>query len=250
MKRIGILLITLFAVNNLSFAYVVSWRYKHESSLFLTDVRGLIESNYSMMPDPDTTTHYLRIEDVVAPEGNDFEQLFVGFTKIRFSSHIVVKIYDTFTDEQLAEITFYEKGLKSLGKYGALSDRVYLVVELYGKDVELRSVGFNINKSIILEEEEFRISDSRIYAKKDNLHISLSLSEEAEVSLYLYTGEGGLEERILSKEVLGVGDYEFQWDPLESDDIPTEGSPYYVWIRAINLRSSPVEYIREFYLIP
>lgn len=237
-----------------SFTNVLSWNYNKQPSLLLTDVVGLIESNGSFMIDSEVMTnsnssHFIRIEDMIAPYDNDFENVFVSFSKKHLSSHVIVKVYDTFTDQLLSEMRFDENKIISLGKAGVLSDRIHLTVELFGTDVELRSVGIILEPSLIIDDIGFTISHNKLYVNQEILLIQLQLNEEAQVSLFVYNSEGTVVKRIVIEQVLDSGNYHFYWNPILVEE-NLMGSIYYVWLQVENIRSYPIESVRQVYAIP
>lgn len=244
------LYILLFVmINNIGYAKVFSWRYNNIPSLLLTDKVGVIESNNALMMNTNDNKHMIRIEDIITQTGNYFSYIFVNFDKKYFTSFVTVKMYDTFTDELIAKFQFDESGSAFLDNKGAKSDRIYLVAEINGKDVELRVVGVEIYPSIIAEINDLSISSQKIYQQKDILNINLNLQEAAAIFLYIYNKEGDICSRITSDTILDAGEYKFVWNPRSIQN-QMMGNSYYLWFKATNLRSKTIEYVREFYMIP
>jgi len=248
MKSIYIFLY-LISFINISYGQIFSWRFNNTPSLLLTDQIGLMESNNSLMIDKSRNKHMLRIEDIVTESGNYFSHFFVNFEKKRFTSYVIVKMYDTFSDELITEFKFYESGSSYLNNRGVKSDRIYLIAEVFGEDVELRVVGVEIQTSIIAYEDDIMISTNIIHQQKDTLDIDLDLQEEAAIFIYIYNENGDICTRIVDNNILNSGKYQFIWNP-RSVYKQKMGDTYYLWFKATNLRSQNIEYVKDFYMIP
>ncbi|MGL4676404.1 MAG: hypothetical protein ACRCWI_01895 [Brevinema sp.] len=228
----------------------ISWSINNLPSLRLTDQTGVVESNNAIMVDPNATINRIRIEDIVLEEEYSFTNIFVTFQKQNFSSYVRVKIYDTFTDTEVFSFDFVEQDIYRLTNDQIALNRVYLVLELYGEDIELRSAGMGMVKRGIIQAEDLILNTTTLRVSQENLEITASLKESAKVSLLIYNRNGDICKSLILNKVLNRGTYTFYMDLQELLFDYLEDKRYYVWLRAENLRSSPVELIKSFYIIP
>lgn len=250
LSLIFFLFISFFLFDTKNYSKVISWSFSNTPSLLLTDKIGVVESNMSFVADTNNTTNRIRIEDIVLDQEYRFVSLFTRFNKTHFSSFVKIKIYDVFTDNQLLEFDFYEPEIKSIGSMQIDTERVYLVAELNGNDIELRSVGMEMVKQDIITENNFTLSCNLLDAKKDNLEIRVVFTEAVEVTLLIYNKNGDICKEILMKKILDPGAYVFAMDPQELSFDYLSDKTYYVWLKAENLLSKPVEFIKNFQVIP
>ena len=243
-------LILSFFIDIKSYSKVVSWSFSKTPSLLLTDKQGVIESHSALIMDTNSTTNKIRIEDVVLDEEFQFSTVFTRFQKKRFSSFVKVKVFDVFTDTQLLELDFYEQEVRSIINTPINKERVYLVVELYGNDIELRSVGMEMIKQNSITDDNFILSSALLNAQKDNLEITTIFKEAVEVTLFVYNRQGDICKEILINKTLDPGTYKFTLDPLELSFDYLSDKTYYVWLKAENYQSKPVEFVKTFQVIP
>lgn len=253
MKKIYFFLLTsifyLSPFNKLPAAdKVFSWRYEGLPSLKLTESVGLILEKDGLATDREALQHFITIEDIKIPEYSQILQLFVSFGKANYTSFIVVKIFDTFTDRLLSEISFHETGAVYLDDTDLYPNRVYFKIELFGSDIRLRSAGITTEPQTIIEPQNLTLSSEVVYRSNDVLKIQAKLDQEAEMELYVFDHAGSVSEKIVSGQVYPAGFYEFYWDA--SSLILDSGKPFYIWFRVRNLRSMPVEYVRNVLVIP
>lgn len=227
---------------------VFSWRYEGLPSLTLTEFVGIAFEKDGLAPDMDASQHFITIEDINIPEYSQILQLFVSFGKTNYTSFVVVKIFDTFTDRLLSEISFHEAGAVYLDGTDLYPNRVYFKIELFGQDIRLRSAGITTEPQTIIESQNLTLSSEIVYLSNDVLEIQAKLNQEAEVQLYVYDDTGSVNEKIVSRQVYPAGVYEFYWDA--NSLILDSGKTFYIWFHASNLRSRPVEYIRNVLVIP
>lgn len=234
----------------INYSQVLSWSFNHQPSLVLTDQEGLIVSNNALMVDPNTETNYIRIEDMVLTSEKIFEKAFVRFKKKSYTSYVKVRVYDVFTDRLIRELDFYETEMLALDQREIASKRIYFVVEPKGSDVELQSVGVVMKSSCIMSGKDLQLNLRTLQAKKDLLKVNVLLKEEAEISLMIYDKNGNIQERFLNNNILNPGVYEFYFDPETLDLNYLSDKVYYIWVKAENLRSPPIEYVKQFQVIP
>lgn len=227
---------------------VFSWRYEGLPSLKLTESVGVVLEKDGLAPDIDASQHFITIEDIKIPEYFQILQLFVSFSKINYTSFIVVKIFDTFTDRLLSEISFHETGAVYLDGTDLYPNRVYFKIELFGQDIRLRSGGITTEPQTIIEPQNLTLSSEVIYLSNDVLKIQAKLNQEAEMELYVFDDAGSVSEKIVSGQVYPAGVYEFYWDA--NSLILDSGKSFYIWFHVRNLRSKPVEYVRNVLVIP
>ena len=247
---IVILLVLNLFIDVKIYSKVVSWSFSKPYSLLLTDTQGVMESNMSFIMDTNNTTNRIKIEDIVLDNEFQFSTLFTRFQKKRFSSFIKVKVYDVFTDNKLLELDFYEQEVKSIRNTQINKERVYLVIELYGNDIELRSVGMEMIKQSCIEEDEFKLNSTLLNAQTDNLEITTVFKEAVKVTMFVYNRQGDICKEILIKKVLDPGTYKFALDPKELSFDYFSDKTYYVWLKAENHQSNPVELVKTFQVIP
>ena len=233
-----------------SYSKVLSWSFSKTPSLWLTDKQGVLESNMALVADTNSITNRIRIEDIVLDEEFQFSTLFTRFQKKHFSSFVKVKVYDALTDNQVLELDFYEQEVQSTSAIPTSIARVYLVVEFYGADIELRSVGMELLKQNNIAESEFMLNNTLLHAQKDNLEITTTFKEAVKVTLFVYNRQGNICKEILTKKVLDPGTYTFAVDPLDLSFEYLSDKRYYVWLKAENNQSKPVELIKTFQVIP
>ena len=246
---IFLLVLNLF-IDTKSYSKVVSWSFSKPYSLLLTDKQGVTESNMSFIMDTNSTTNRIKIEDIVLDKESQFSTLFTRFQKKRFSSFVKVKVYDVFTDTKLLELDFYEQEVKSIIDVPINRERVYLVIELYGTDIELRSVGMEMIKQSCIEDDEFKLNSTLLNAQTDNLEITTTFKDAVEVTLFVYNKQGDICKEILIKKVLDPGTYKFALDPQDLAFDYFSDKTYYVWLKAENYQSDPVELVKTFQVIP
>ena len=243
------LLVCSFFIDVKSYSKVVSWSFSKTPSLWLTDKQGVQESNMSLVMDTNSTTNRIRIEDIILDEESQFSTLFTRFQKKHFSSFVRVKVYDVLTDTQLLELDFYEQEVQSVSSIPVNIGRVYLVVEFYGADIELRSVGMEMIVQNNITENNFMLNSTLLNAQKDNLEITTTFKEAVEVTMFVYNRQGDICKEILIKKVLDPGTYTFAVDPLDLSFEYLADKIYYVWLRAENFQSKPVEFVKAFQVI-
>ncbi len=229
-------------------AEVLSWSINDEPSLRLTDMVGVKHSNNAIMVDSAYSTNSIRVEHIELLDGHGFERMFVRFQKKKFPSFIRVKIFDLFTDTELCRVDFHEQDFFDLSSKQHIVGSVYLVVELYGEDIELRNIGMEMIARDIIEE--LIINSDTIHATKDFLEISITLQEDANVSLLIYSRSGDVCKTFFINKILARGDYQFFLDPRELSFDYAGDKRYYVWLQAENLRSKPVEFVKKFNVVP
>ncbi|MGL4388594.1 MAG: hypothetical protein ACRCTJ_04295 [Brevinema sp.] len=228
-------------------AEVFSWHHKNLSSLKLISTIGVIYSNCSLMAVESNATFIT--EDIEIQQFQHFSKVFSRFTKKLMSSYIVVTLIDAYTDQKIQSWTFYENEAISITDLPVLSDRVHFKIAIFGKDIELRTVGLVSEDVAIITDQDFKFSSTVLYAETDLLDMSLSLRQEAKLYLYIYDYLGKIVKKISDGQVLAKGDYHYQWDPESSKNIQS-GNYYYVWAKFENLRSKPVEFTQNIYVIP
>ncbi len=246
---IFLFVLSLF-INVKSYSRVVSWSFAKTPSLWLTDKQGVIESNMALVADTNSTTNRIRVEDIILDKEFQFSTLFTRFQKKHFSSFVRVKVYDALTDNQILELDFYEQEVQSASTIPANIARVYLVVEFYGADIELRSVGMELIAQNNITEADFILNNTLLNAQKDNLEITTIFKEAVEVTLFVYNKQGDICKELLIKKILDPGTYTFALDPQELSFDYLSDKTYYVWLKAENLQSNPVELVKTFQVIP
>lgn len=227
---------------------VFSWHYDGLPSLKLTESVGVSFEKDGLVPDTEAAQHFITIEDIKIPEYSQILQLFVSFGKENYTSFIVVKIFDTFTDRLLSEMSFYETGAVYLDGTDLYPNRVYFKIELFGQDIKLRTAGITTEPQTIIEPQNFTLSSDVFYRSNDVLTIQAKLDQEAEMDLYVFDDTGSVSEKIVSGQVYPAGVYEFYWDARSL--VLDSGKPFYIWFHVRNLRSQPVEYVRNVLVIP
>ena len=233
-----------------SYGKVVSWSFSKTPSLLLTDKQGVIESNMAFVMDTNSITNRIKIEDIVLDKEFQFSTVFTRFHKKRFSSFVKVKVYDVFTDNKLFELDFHEQEVKSINSTSFNKERVYLVIELHGSDIELRSVGMEMIEQTCMVENNFMLNSTLLHAQKDNLEITTIFKEAVEVTMFVYNRQGDICKEILMKKVLDPGTYTFALDPQELSFDYLSDKTYYVWLKAKNNKSDPIEFVKTFQVIP
>ena len=233
-----------------TYSRVLSWSVSKSPSLWLTDQQGVIESNMALVADTNSITNRIRIEDIVLDEEFQFSTVFTRFQKKHFSSFVKVKVFDVLTDNKILELDFYEQEVQSASDIPSNIARVYLVVEFYGADIELRSVGMELLKQNNITENNFVLNSTLLDAQKDNLEITTIFKEATKVSLFVYNRQGDICKEILIKKVLNPGTYTFAVDPLDFTFEYLADKTYYVWLKVENNQSKPVELVKTFQVIP
>lgn len=231
-----------------SHSQVISWSVNNIPSLLLTDKIGVVFSNDAIMSIPSQPTNQIRIEDIILQKEHSFSKVFVRFKKQKIPSFVKIKIYDAFTDNMVYTHDFYEQDILNFTNEQLTFTRIYIVVELHGSDIELRSVGMGMEQKsiiddIVLNKESFDVST-------DNVHISFTLHEAAIINLLIYNRRGDVCKNFLVNKTLNPGTYHFSLDPSEFSFDYLGDKRYYVWLKATNLRSQPVELIKTIYIIP
>ncbi|SFB67608.1 hypothetical protein SAMN02745150_00083 [Brevinema andersonii] len=227
---------------------VFAWRYEGLPSLTLTESVGVTFQKDGLAADIEASRHFITIEDINIPKYSQILQLFVSFDKTNYTSFVVVKFFDTFTDRLLSEISFNETGAVYLESTDLYPNRIYFKIELFGQDIRLRSAGITTEPRTIIEPQNLTLSSEIVYLSNNVLKIQAKLNQEAEVQLYIYDNAGSVSKKIVSGQVYPAGVYEFYWDT--NSLILDSGKTFYVWFHARNLRSKPVEYIRNVLVIP
>ncbi|MGL5956083.1 MAG: hypothetical protein ACRC0X_05705 [Brevinema sp.] len=226
----------------------ISWSINNSPSLMIVDKTGVIISNNAIMTDTNNITNRIRIEDIALDISYSFTNVFVRFQKQRISSFVRLKIFDTLTDTEVFSFDFVEQDIYRFTNDQIALNRVYLVLELYGEDIELRSAGMGtVQRDIITD---LILNTSTLKASQENLEIIASLKESAKISLLIYDRKGNICKTLVLNQILNRGIYTFYMDPQEMSFDYLEDKRYYVWLRAENLRSTTVEFVKSFYIIP
>ncbi len=239
-------LLILILMSSAAHARTLSWSINNTPSLMLTDRAGVINSNNAVMADSSSPLNQIRIEDIALPQEYCFTEMFTGFEKKRYTSFVRVKILDSFTEQELASFDMPEQAIIKLSDIP--SSRIYMLVELHGDDIELRTAGVTMEKFDILNG--ITLNKDTIIASKDNLLISFTLNESAKLDLILYNRHGDICESFLAGKILDKGTYRFSMNPDKLSFDYLGDKRYYVWLRAENLRSKPVELIKPILIIP
>ncbi len=246
MRIVKLFFLLLSAVNTHS--KVLSWSFDNLPSLMLTDRAGVINSNNAVMSSGSAGIHQIRIEDIVLDSECSFADMFARFDKYRYTSFVRVKILDTFTDEELGSYDMFEQGSVDISEISA--SMIYMVVELHGEDIELRSAGVQMIEQRILSPNQLTINKDIIVANKDNLMVTVALNEAAKINLILYDRDGNISKDFASNKTLDKGTYRFYLDPSKLSFDYMGDKRYYVWLKADNLRSQPVEIIKKLLILP
>lgn len=246
--NILLLLLVFSSFGNVSYAQIVSWSVNNTPSLVLTDKVGVVTSNSAIMAAPNQQTNRIRIEDIVLLEEHSFTELFIRFEKKKFSSFVKINIYDAFTDTIVFSHDFDEQDILTFTNDQMPFTRVYIVAELHGNDIELRSIGMGMQAKKIIDDVV--INKENIVASQDTLQVSITLNEAANVNLLLYDRKGNVCKKFLINKVLNTGTYQFVFDPQEVIFDYLGDKRYYVWLQATNLRSKPVEIIKTIKIVP
>ncbi|MGL5254874.1 MAG: hypothetical protein ACRC9L_07785 [Brevinema sp.] len=230
----------------LNHTYIKSWRVGAEPSLMLTDTNNLDIKNGAFVAKD--TNAYLYIEEISISNRHQPREIFASFTKAAYSSHIVVKVMDAFTDHEISKFIMEESGSLSWDTV-LTSDRVYLIVEIFGADLELRSVGMVIEPIILVEPTGLFLDKRDVRAGEDALTITATLQQDAYLTLSIFDSKGNLIFRPAFEHPLAKGSYFFSWMAEYSSEVKS-GETYYVHLKTKHPYAEPVELVQEFSFIP
>ncbi|MGL4563410.1 MAG: hypothetical protein ACRCVW_06110 [Brevinema sp.] len=229
------------------YAQVFSWHHRNKSSLAVISKQNVVHSNCAFMATE--TNAFFVTEDIEINSSKYIKKMSVRLTKKKMSSYVVVSLIDTYSDQEIVSKIFYENDTIVLDDMDTVSDRVYLKITIVGNDLEIRSAGVVFANRAIITPKQFIVSPTNLIMERDLLTINFSLTEEAEVYLYIYDKQGTLVTKLSDGRVFAIGDYHYEWDPAIVPP-PDSGQYYYLWAKFENLRSAPVELIKHIYMIP
>ncbi|MGL4394515.1 MAG: hypothetical protein ACRCS8_04750 [Brevinema sp.] len=226
---------------------VFSWHHKNLSSLKVLSKTDIVQSNCSFMATSDGAMFIT--EDTVLQDTQTFNKIFARFTKTLLSSHVIVSLINSYTDQEIQSWTFYENGSFSMDELPLLSDRIYFKITIFGEDLQLRTAGLTLKESSIASEKDLKVSNPSLHTDTDFLTLDLALKQEAKVYLYVYDKSGSIVQKISDGQILNKGSYQYHWDPAISLGFDS-GEYYYIWTKLENLRSETVEFTKNIYVMP
>ncbi|MGL5722740.1 MAG: hypothetical protein ACRCY4_10110 [Brevinema sp.] len=245
-RKMFFFLVMVFSFPMMVQAYVKAWRVGIEPSLMLTDTHNIVMTNGGFSPSD--TNAYLYIEEIVISNRYQPFEIFASFTKTAYSSHLVVRIMDAFTDQELSRMIIEEPGSVSWDTV-LVSDRIYLIVELHGSDLQLRTVGVVVEPIILVEPGGLFLDKTAVRAGEDSLGITTTLQQDAKLTLSIFDGKGNLVFRPAFEHTLAKGSYYFSWTANVSSNV-SSGETYYVHLKTQHPYAEPVELVQEFSFIP
>lgn len=240
----------LYFINlvTLNYGQMSFWHINNPYALKLIALENVVESNNALM-NLNGETGFFITEDILVNNPKIINQIFIRFTKKFFSSYVQITLFDSYTGEKIQSCQFYENKVIDFHNASVIRNRIYIKVELFGSDIEIRSVGVILQNQEIANPNGFQVFPQILNADQNNLSISLILEQEARLILYIYDHKGTIVRKIVDGQILSSGKYLYQWDPLT---VPLNQSAqyYYIWAKLENLRSDPVEFSKSIYIIP